>query len=135
MDLRNRRLLGIDMTATFSSPQAAAAAGITFTQVVHWDKIGFISPSVQPAYGSGTRRVYSYADVVLLAATKTLLNAGMSFDAARRAVEKKKCVIGNPGSKKLVWQSGDVGVSLNLQNVRQKVAERTAAGNGKADDR
>ena len=48
---------------------------------------GLLRPSIADARGSGTQRRYSYHDVLELKVIKQLLDAGISLQRARRAVE------------------------------------------------
>ncbi|MFE6918918.1 MerR family transcriptional regulator, partial [Streptomyces rubiginosohelvolus] len=42
----------------YRGPTACAAAGITYRQLDYWARTGLVEPSVRPAYGSGTQRLY-----------------------------------------------------------------------------
>ena len=46
-----------------------------------------MEPSVRPAYGSGTQRLYSFRDVVVLKIVKRLLDTGVSLQNIRTAVQ------------------------------------------------
>lgn len=61
-----------EITAT----QAAALAGITYRQLDHWARQGWVTPSVQGATGRGGRRLYSTDDVLRLAALRHLGKSG-----------------------------------------------------------
>ena len=71
----------------FSGPQVCGLVGISYRQLDYWARTGLLQPSVATAKGSGTRRVYSYSDVLELKVIKQLLDAGVSLHSARRAVE------------------------------------------------
>ena len=51
-----------------TAAEAAEAALITYRQLDHWARRGWVTPSVQPGSGRGGRRLYSPADVMRLAA-------------------------------------------------------------------
>lgn len=51
-----------------------------------WDQIGLISPSVHQAHGTGSRRVYSFSDVVAVRIIADLRQAGIRPDALRKLV-------------------------------------------------
>jgi DNA-binding transcriptional MerR regulator len=70
----------------FRGPTACAAAGITYRQLDYWARTGLVSPSVRPATGSGTQRLYSFRDVLLLKVIKRLLDAGISLQQIRTAI-------------------------------------------------
>jgi DNA-binding transcriptional MerR regulator len=61
--------------------------GITYRQLDYWARTGLLTPSLADASGSGSRRRYSYHDVLELKVIKQLLDAGVSLQSARRAVE------------------------------------------------
>jgi DNA-binding transcriptional MerR regulator len=65
---------------------ACAAAGITYRQLDYWARTGFIEPSVRPARGSGSQRLYSFRDVLVLRVVKSLLETGISLQQIRSAV-------------------------------------------------
>ena len=71
----------------FRGPQVCALVGITYRQLDYWARTGLLRPSIADARGSGTQRVYAYTDVVELKVIKQLLDAGISLQRARRAVE------------------------------------------------
>ena len=64
-----------------------APAGVTYRCVDHWDKIGFVQPSLAQAEGTGSARRYSFADLVALRAAKQLRDAGISLDRLQNAVD------------------------------------------------
>lgn len=65
---------------------ACAAAGITYRQLDYWARTGLVVPSVRDASGSGTQRLYSFRDIVVLKVVKRLLNAGVSLQNIRKAI-------------------------------------------------
>ena len=71
----------------FGGPQVCALVGITYRQLDYWARTGLLRPSIAEARGSGTKRRYSYHDVLELKVIKQLLDAGISLQSARRAVE------------------------------------------------
>jgi DNA-binding transcriptional MerR regulator len=66
---------------------ACAAAGITYRQLDYWARTGLVVPGVRDASGSGTQRLYSFRDIVVLKVVKRLLDAGVSLRNIRRAIE------------------------------------------------
>jgi DNA-binding transcriptional MerR regulator len=71
----------------FRGPQVCSLVGITYRQLDYWARTGLLRPSIADARGSGTQRRYSYHDVLELKVIKQLLDAGISLQRARRAVE------------------------------------------------
>ena len=74
-------------TEGFRPPQVCALVDITYRQLDYWARTGLLRPSIADARGSGTQRRYSYTDVLELKVIKRLLDAGISLQRARRAVE------------------------------------------------
>lgn len=66
---------------------ACAAAGISYRQLDYWARTGLVTPSVRTASGSGTQRLYGFRDILVLKIVKRLLDAGVSLQNIRTAVE------------------------------------------------
>jgi len=75
------------MEQGYRGPQVCKIVGITYRQLDYWSRTGLIRPSVAEARGSGTQRRFSYHDLVELKVIKGLLDAGVSLQSARRAIE------------------------------------------------
>ncbi|MFF3615904.1 MerR family transcriptional regulator [Streptomyces sp. NPDC002580] len=71
----------------YRGPTACAAAGITYRQLDYWARTGLVEPSVRAAYGSGTQRLYSFRDVVVLKIVKRFLDTGVSLQNIRSTVQ------------------------------------------------
>ena len=71
----------------YRGPQVCSIVGITYRQLDYWARTGLLHPSISQAKGSGSQRVYSYADLLQLKVIKRLLDSGVSLQAARRAIE------------------------------------------------
>ncbi|MCW2777388.1 MAG: MerR family transcriptional regulator [Frankiales bacterium] len=70
----------------YRGPTACAAAGITYRQLDYWARTGLVEPSVREAAGSGTQRLYSFRDILVLKIVKKLLDAGVSLQNIRTAI-------------------------------------------------
>ena len=70
----------------YRGPTACNAAGITYRQLDYWARTGLIEPSVRGATGSGSQRLYSFRDILILKVIKRLLDAGISLQQVRSAV-------------------------------------------------
>jgi DNA-binding transcriptional MerR regulator len=71
----------------YRGPTACSAAGITYRQLDYWARTGLVEPSVRGATGSGTQRLYSFRDILVLKVIKRLLDAGISLQQIRTAVQ------------------------------------------------
>jgi DNA-binding transcriptional MerR regulator len=70
----------------YRGPTACAAAGITYRQLDYWARTGLVEPSIRPAKGSGSQRLYGFRDILTLKVVKRLLDTGISLQQIRAAV-------------------------------------------------
>ena len=68
-----------DETTGYRGPTACKAAGITYRQLDYWARTGLVEPTVRPATGSGTQRLYGFRDILVLRVVKRLLDSGVSL--------------------------------------------------------
>ena len=105
----------------YRGPTACSAAGITYRQLDYWARTDLLRPSISEARGSGTQRRYSYRDLLELKVIKQLLDAGVSLQSTRRAIQclrenlgadvaSANLVLG--GSDSLLAHSGEEVVDL-----------------------
>ena len=71
----------------YSGDEARKIVGITYRQLDYWARTELIRPSLSDASGSGTRRRYSYRDLLKLKAVKALIDAGIRLALIRRVFE------------------------------------------------
>ena len=71
----------------YRGPTACSAAGITYRQLDYWARTGLVEPSVRPAHGSGSQRLYGFRDILVLKLVKKLLDLGISLQQIRAAVQ------------------------------------------------
>jgi DNA-binding transcriptional MerR regulator len=72
----------------YRGPTACHAAGITYRQLDYWARTSLVEPSIRAAHGSGSQRLYSFRDILVLKIVKRLLDAGVSLQNIRVAVEQ-----------------------------------------------
>lgn len=70
----------------FRGPIACRAAGITYRQLDYWARTGLVEPTIKPAGGSGTHRLYGFQDILMLKVVKRLLDVGISLQQIRAAI-------------------------------------------------
>jgi DNA-binding transcriptional MerR regulator len=75
-----------DENLGYRGPMACKAAGITYRQLDYWARTGLVEPRVRSACGSGTQRLYSFRDILVLKVVKRLLDTGVSLHQIRAAV-------------------------------------------------
>ncbi len=79
--------LGSDDSVGYRGPTACAAAGITYRQLDYWARTNLVVPTVRSAAGSGSQRLYSFKDILVLKVVKRLLDTGVSLQNIRLAVD------------------------------------------------
>lgn len=68
---------------TFSGKSAADIVGITYRQLDYWARTNLIRPTAADATGSGSRRRYTYKDLLELKVVKRLLDSGIKLTNVR----------------------------------------------------
>jgi DNA-binding transcriptional MerR regulator len=68
----------------FSGKKTADIVGISYRQLDYWARTDLLRPSLAEADGSGSRRQYSYRDLLELRMIKTLLDAGIRLESVRQ---------------------------------------------------
>jgi DNA-binding transcriptional MerR regulator len=69
----------------YSGKKAAEIVGISYRQLDYWARTDLVRPSVADAAGSGSRRQYSYGDLLELKVIKSMLDAGIKLESVRDA--------------------------------------------------
>jgi DNA-binding transcriptional MerR regulator len=72
---------------TYNSKEASRIAGVSLRQIQYWDERGFIRPSVKAAQGRGSKRLYSFHDLLCLKVMKDLTYRGLSLRKVRRCLQ------------------------------------------------
>ena len=67
----------------FPGRRTAEIVGISYRQLDYWARTDLIRPSLADAAGSGSRRSYSYRDLLELKVVKSLLDAGIKLEQVR----------------------------------------------------
>jgi len=71
----------------YSGTQTAKVVGISYRQLDYWARTDLIRPSLTDAAGSGSRRRYSYGDLLELKTIKKLIDAGIKLEQVRKVFE------------------------------------------------
>jgi DNA-binding transcriptional MerR regulator len=71
----------------YRGPTACQAAGITYRQLDYWARTDLVVPSIRSATGSGSQRLYSFKDILVLKVVKRLLDTRVSLQNIRTAVD------------------------------------------------
>ncbi len=76
-----------DELVGYRGPSACQIAGITNRQLDYWARTSLVVPSIRGAAGSGSQRLYSFKDILVLKIVKRLLDTGISLHNIRVAVD------------------------------------------------
>jgi len=76
-----------DELVGYRVPSACQIAGITYRQLDYWARTNLVVPSIRGAAGSGSQRLYSFKDILVLKIVKRLLDTGISLQNIRVAVD------------------------------------------------
>jgi len=68
-------------------PEVCRVIGISYRQLDYWARTALVTPSIREAGGSGTQRLYSFQDLVQLKVIKRLIDAGISLQRIRKAIQ------------------------------------------------
>lgn len=68
----------------YSSKEVCNIIGVTYKQLDYYDRTNFIKPSINGAGGYGSRRMYSFNDLMKLKIIKKLMEAGISLQKLRK---------------------------------------------------
>lgn len=71
----------------FRGPVACNVVGITYRQLDYWARTGLVRPEIRNAVGSGSQRLYSFRDILILKVIKRLIDAGISLQQVRTAID------------------------------------------------
>jgi len=98
----------------YSGRRTAEIVGITYRQLDYWARTDLIRPSLLDAAGSGSRRLYSYADLLELKVVKSLLDSGIKLEQVRQVFTFVREQLG-----------GDVATANIVINGRRSVLVHT----------
>lgn len=108
----------------YSGKGASEIVGITYRQLDYWARTDLIRPSLIDAAGSGSRRQYSYRDLLELKVIKNLLDSGIRLEQVREIFNYLQDELGEDvatanlvvnGSQPMLVRSGEEVIDL-LQN-------------------
>jgi DNA-binding transcriptional MerR regulator len=106
---------------------AMVAADITYRQLDYWARTGLVVPSVRPAKGSGTQRLYSFRDILVLKMVQRLLNLGISLHNVKAAIVYLRGIgVGDLSSVTLISD----GSSVYTMTSADELIDLLAGGQG-----
>ncbi len=117
----------VDVEAGYRGPQVCKIVGITYRQLDYWARTDLVRPSICDAAGSGTQRQYSWSDLIELKVVKKLLDAGVSLQRARKAIEYLRDNMGeNVAAANLILD----GARSVLAHTGDQIVDLLRAGQG-----
>jgi DNA-binding transcriptional MerR regulator len=109
---------------TYDSKTASRIVGVSLRQIQYWDEQDFVRPSVKLAGGRGTKRLYSFQDLVCLKVIKDLTRHGFTLQKIRRCLRPLRT---NPVKASRIAQSlkylTDGETLFVLTDDRRKILE------------
>jgi DNA-binding transcriptional MerR regulator len=115
------------VTEGFGRETVMRTTGITYRQLDYWARTGLLRPSIQDAAGSGSRRRYSFQDILQLRIMKRLLDAGISLQQIRSAVKYLRTDMQTPLEEVVLISDGK---SVNAVTSGDEVVDLLANGQG-----
>ena len=118
----------------FSGTRTAQVVGISYRQLDYWARTNLIRPSLADATGSGSRRRYSYRDLLELKVVKKLIDAGIRLESVREVFAYlREHMNTDVASAHLVISGNDVLLCdgddlINVVRARSRGAQRPAPG-------
>ena len=76
----------MDAVDTYDRKTASRIVGVSLRQLQYWDEQNFIRPSIKMAEGRGSKRLYSFHDLVCLKVVRDLAHHGFSLQKIRRCL-------------------------------------------------
>jgi len=129
----------VDQEQGHSGTRAAQIVGITYRQLDYWARTDLVRPSIADASGSGSRRRYSYQDLLELRMIKNLLETvrdvfanvrsyvGRDITAANLVISGTQVVLCNGEELVDVVRRGQGVLNvLPLANVKSEIDEAMA---------
>lgn len=78
------------MIRGFGASVVMRITGVSRMRLEHWDRTGIISPSIRSGSGKGSRKAYSFQDMVALRVALGFRNEGIALPKIRATVEYLK---------------------------------------------
>ncbi|MDW3179317.1 MAG: MerR family transcriptional regulator [Acidimicrobiia bacterium] len=110
-----------DSVVGYSGKSTAEIVGITYRQLDYWARTDLIRPGLTDASGSGSRRQYSYRNLLELKVVKNLLDSGIRLEQVREVFAYLQDELGEDiatanlvvnGSQPMLVRSGEEVIDL-----------------------
>lgn len=107
----------------YNSKSASRIVGVSLRQIQYWDEQGFIRPSVKLAQGRGSKRLYSFHDLLCLKIVKDLTHRGLSLQKIRRYLRPLQQYSTAPGSLESLKYLTDGEKLFVITSDRKKILD------------
>lgn len=84
----------------YRTSDVALITGFSLRQLDYWAQQGILEPSIQQSHGPGTRRLYSFEDIIQIRFIRQLKQHGWSTRKIRQAIVHFRQVMGHPNPLK-----------------------------------
>ncbi|MBM4288314.1 MAG: MerR family transcriptional regulator [Deltaproteobacteria bacterium] len=118
------------MPIVFGRQMVMSILGLTRMQLSHWDKTGVVKPTVG-ATGKGTRRGYTFQDLVQLRVAKQLREDGVSLQKIRKSLawlRKHYLKAKTPLAELRLVTDGETLFVVDLERDREKIIDTLKKG-------
>lgn len=103
----------------FTTAQVADMTGLSMRQLDYWSQRGIFVPSIQQAQGSGTRKHYSFEDVIQLRSLRKLLCRRWSTQKLRQAISMLREVMQDPNPLRYASLIADKSTLLAVYKTKE----------------
>jgi DNA-binding transcriptional MerR regulator len=110
----------LSSSTTFSAKEAAAISGVPIADVDGWARRDVLSPSVRPASGRGSSRLFSWADIVALVVASMFKQLGLPptrIQPLLRAIQARKDLDAKACPDEFVVLANDKVVSVGAEQM------------------
>lgn len=80
----------------YTTSEVAQITGFSMRQLDYWAQQGILKPGIQQSHGPGTRRRYSFDDIIQLRFIRQIKQRGWSTQKIREALVQLRAVLQNP---------------------------------------
>jgi DNA-binding transcriptional MerR regulator len=120
------------MTAAdeFTAGEAMGLAGCNYTFLNNLARTGLLAPSLQPAAGKGSTRLYRFSDVLALRVVRQMREAGFELQALKgwidwlRGPDLLAAIEAEPRSYQYVLSGGQEVRPVSLEELRSVFGEQ-----------
>ncbi len=106
----------------YDSKTASRIVGVSLRQIQYWDEQNFIRPSVKLAGGRGTKRLYSFQDLICLKVVRDLTHYGLSLQKVRRCLRPlRQYAVATPQPSASLRYLTDGEKLFMITNDREKI--------------